>query len=283
MIQAPGRLPLLTASAPLSRPASAAGEEKVALSQDEAVDEAAVDMATLDSAREVLQLPIMDPAVQLTIALGGVAMVLASMGGGNASLAIQVATQSGGHLMTGSYGQNLENGSPMDGQGSVNGVPLVEDITLDESGVHYRGQYGENQMRVDYVTTEDETLIISGEMGGVETNIQMMPVFDAEDNVMGLHSMGLIDGKMFTQDTLFRAADGRPLNLASVAEGGQFEGKIWVRGHLDGEPIRKDYEVDLDLQESQIQAFVSGGGMNAGMPQAVSAQLQFKVEKDGGE
>jgi hypothetical protein len=225
-------------------------------------DNADVDFSNIDTPEKALQLPIMDPAYQLGLALGAVAtafggafgMPLGAMVGGEFSSNGETVSQT---LTTIDKDLNISTFSVMG-----DGIETEPQITLglDEQAMTYKNNFGGTKVDLTWtLNQEDESLMMTGRIGDVEADLRYTGDADEESGLM--HIEGTLGGKEYVLDT----------SISEMPEMGEDAFKMKAEGHLGGQAISKTYQAVTESSEEEMYAMIelSGQGEVAGYQQTI--------------
>ncbi|MBI3925145.1 MAG: hypothetical protein HY319_06360 [Armatimonadetes bacterium] len=258
----------IAASTPTAPPAAPPSDELPA-------DQVRVDFTRIETPQKVVQLPVMDPAFQLTLALGFVsAALLGGFSGIVPRVGVDVVSQSGGIEIRSHHDIDIGNASqPIRGDGTVGDQCCRSSVALQEStgSLTWSETIGASGADLQVAVSGDQQILqVRGNVGEVPAQLQVEPLTGTGDELIGFHTTGQLGGRPYTLDTLIRGADGSTSPQAG-------SGKLLVRGHADGSTIVKDYDFSIEEREDGLSAMLHGGGMNAGVPQAVRIKLDITL------
>lgn len=229
----------------------------------------AVAFSGIETAQDAVQLPVLDPAFQLGLAMGALSSAMGGAGGTVPKVAIDLVSQQGGQVVRAEYRMDLGNSeTPLVGQGTIGDQPLQETARLDQGRLIWRGEIGTQSVQelTLEVDEETETVTMRGTMGAVEADLQLSPIEAGENPFAGLRTTGTLNGERYMVDTLIDMQE----NQAGRAE----SGLLRVRGHMNGSVIEKDYHVRVESNQNGFSLHADGGGVNAGTPQAVGINVR---------
>lgn len=242
-------------------------------------EEDALDFAVLDTPREVLQLPVMEPVFQLTLGLGVVAgALIGGMGGSVPTVHATIESFSNGNRIHAGYHLHMnEDTLALTGAGMVGENFAADYVTVGEEGISWKGRMGaenETDLRLT-VNEETQVLNVQGIIGQVSTNLNMSAITNEAGEVTGFNTTGTLGGERYISDTLFRLPEGQEFGTFQDTQ----TAEVMVRGHVGGMMINKDYSVvattDEESQTMSVQA--TGSGKNAGVDQSVNINLEIRA------
>lgn len=226
----------------------------------------------ITDAQQAVQLPILDPAFQMALAMGAMCQAVGASAAGPPSVTIHVASNNNGTKLEADYEVNSTLRGPLVvGTGTVGGEPVNEQATWQDGQLIWDGKVGGSHQQLAVRINEDsQSLTLVGTLGKVGTSININPIVDAQGQFLGSRSTGHINGEPFSVDTLVKMPGGSW--VSPLAE----EGLLQVRGHLNGETVEKNYQVSSQPTDEGFVMNASGNGLNAGSPQSVELQIKVK-------
>ncbi len=236
-----------------------------------------VDFSVIDTAAKAAALPAMDPAVQLGLAAGIAAVIMAGMGGGSIPLiTLDVATKTAGQDGNLSFGLDLQNEqSPVTVSGdfagqAVNGGLVVNEETQE---IGWAGTIGGNEERISFLGVNEETMTaqVGVQFGSVAGTLNLKPIMDESgETPLGYNVSGDLGGEAYDVTTTWKLPEG----LQNGDEPPQkLEATISSTGSLGGQAIQKDYKVEAQMTGGGLMVNVTGGGNVAGIAQEVNGTL----------
>ncbi len=227
------------------------------------------------TASEAVRLPILDPAFQMGLAMG----VLSAMMGRREHLfpkvAIDVVCLQDGNLIRAKYSLDLGNPvNPLSGEGTIGEVKMKESAHLEKGKILWKGEIGDKvtQELTLSVNEKDQTIHLQGTMGAVEADLDISPIKKNGIPFAGVRTEGTLMGDRYLADAM--------LDVPGIVESGPKlgtpidTGALHVRGHVNGSVIEKDYTIKVKSSLTGFTLQASGGGTNAGSPQAVGVKVR---------
>lgn len=226
----------------------------------------------ITDARGAVHLPILDPAFQLALAMGGMIQAVGASAAGPPTVAIHVASQQNGTKVEADYEVHSTLRGPLvTGTGTAGDEPVNETATWQDGQLVWDGKVGGSRQQLAIrINEDDESLTMVGTMGKVNTEIKIDSIVDAQGMFLGSRSTGHINGEPFAVDTLVKMPGGSWVSPQAS------EGLLQVRGHLNGETVEKNYQVSSTPTDDGFVMNASGNGLNAGSPQSVELQIKVK-------
>ncbi len=247
--------PLLRSSAPAA-PAPAPAP----VPQEPAGPRELLDLSTIDTAAEAAQLPLLEPAFQLSLAA---AVVNSLMGPSSERQEICVVNKFPGTCVDTLFTLDLKNqGSPLTVSGSFNGTPITGQANLGDT-VQWQGATGDNVEEVAVGPSLDQEAIrIDGRFGTVPASLAISPLMNGEifEGVLTTGSLGGYDYKCET-----RIAD------TNAVMNGRGATTMTSKGHVGELEIDKTYTITATDRTWMFE----GKGVNAGVEQDVFACLSL--------
>jgi hypothetical protein len=239
----------------------------------------AVNMATVDSAQKVLQLPAFDPAVQLTL----VSALAAVKQDGQLTANVEVdANISGTPLHTGFMVTQQPDGKVRAAGGGVvaNNLFSSDLLQTDRSGYAWGGRYGNNFTNL-HIEPINLAASVNGSVGNEAVSVNITPNYQPGTQTMtGFVAFGQIGGENYMATTRAETLDGQPADLKALLRG-EVAGRLVERGSLnnlftrEGQEIEKYYEVKVSEHPGEQkfrEVTLHGTGNNAGLPEEVTVQ-----------
>jgi hypothetical protein len=222
--------------------------------------------------KQAVQLPILDPAFQLALAMGAMCQAVGNSAAGPPTVAIHVASHQSGVTLEADYQVNSTLRGPLvTGTGQVGQEPVNETATWDGTQLIWDGKVGGSHQQLALrINEDDESLTLLGTLGKVGTEIKITPILNADGLFQGSRSQGHINGEPFSVDTLVKMSSGSWMSPQSQ------DGLLQVRGHLNGETVEKNYQVTSSPTDEGFMMSACGAGLNAGTPQEVELQIRVK-------
>jgi len=218
-----------------------------------------LDLSTIDTAAEAAQLPLLEPAFQLSLAA---AVVQSVLGGGSDRQEICVVNKFPGTCVDTLFTLDMKNqAAPLTVDGKFNGNPISGQATLGES-VQWSGSTGENVEDIQVGPSLDQEAVrLEGRFGTVPASLALSPIMNGNvfEGVLTTGSLGGYDYKCET-----RLANGQAL-----LEGGATT--MSSKGSVGELPIDKSYTITTT---DRVWMF-EGKGVNAGVEQDVFAALSL--------
>lgn len=227
---------------PSSRPASPAA---AAPPTPEAPAEQ--DLVTIDTPTEVAQLPLLDPAVQLALALSlptfaghGVSNLSVATTGGDTEMWLNTRFDGRGRALA---------------RGFVGLQESRSHLTLTEKGLHWEGRFGANETSLDMVP-EEAAVRITGQIGEVPVALRI----EAPEPDVYLTSGTLGEAEYSLKSVLKDDSQGFLLS---------------ARGKVGEREIKKDYRSHGSGGESGATLAFSGSGQVGEAQQTVRVYLDM--------
>lgn len=238
-----------------------------------------VDLSNIDTAAKAATLPIMDAAVQLGVAAGITAAIMAGMGGGSAPLiSLDIASKTAGQESNINISMDAKNEeSPITSSGSFAGQPVSGGIVIDEQAekISWVGKIGENAEELHFAGLDEneQSLKLNVKFGSVEGDLKFSPIVgDAgPDDYKGYRLAGTLGGQEYQVDTILNIPE--ELKNGQPPEDGKISTTMTSTGHVGGQEIKRDYTLDAVMTSSGIIVDVNGTGTTAGIPQELKATL----------
>lgn len=221
-----------------------------------------VDQATFEAAREVAQLPLLDPAVSATVMM---ASVIGGMGGG-AGLAAAAPT-----LQAVLAGRSCQveyrfDSQGMDASGSMDQHSVAETVRPVGTGrVRLFGRFGNVQENL-LVRMGEHGIRITGRANGLDLDLEYS---------LGWQNHGMSAGYPQTWCDVRGTVGGltykAQAQLAPSVEDDNSLAHVVVEGQLGDQKINKSYEMFTDDQVNRV--VMEGSGQVAGADQSLRVEL----------
>ncbi len=223
-------------------------------------------MATINTPVEALQLPILEPTFQLSLAAGLLLSLMSPMGG-VPLIDIMLNTDSQGAEVELNALMDLKNQeNPLTVEGTIAGLDLSGQVTASPQGTGFSwaGQTGRNEelIEVGFDPATEELLILS-QHGQVETDLRLALMGGADlETFEGFRVEGTVGGQPLTM-----------VNQVEITEEG--EASMATTGRLGERVIDKQYEGVAMPTGSGITMMLEGTGVNGDVDQYVQTVFTF--------
>lgn len=238
-----------------------------------------VDLSTIDTPAKAAALPILDASVQLGLAAGIAAAVMAGMGGGSAPLiSLDIASKTAGQESSMQITIDPKNESdPVTSSGTFAGQPVSGSLKIDQANeqVSWIGKIGNNPEELHFAGLDQDaqSLKLNVKLGTVEGTVNFSPLKgDAgPDDYQGYRIQGELGGQPYQVDTIIDIPES--LKRQEPPENGRVETTMTSKGFLGTESIQKEYTLVGQMTSGGIVVEVNGTGTTAGIAQEVQAVL----------
>lgn len=249
----------LTQATPMLRSSAAAPAPAPAPAPQAEGPRELLDLSTIDTAAEAAQLPLLEPAFQLSLAA---AVVSAMLGGASERQEICVVNKFPGTCVDTLFTLDMKNqAAPLSVEGKFNDTPISGSATLSDS-VQWSGNTGDNVEDIQVGPSLDQEAVrLEGRFGSVPASLSLSPIMNG-DIFEGVRTTGSLGGYDYSCET--RLADGQAL-----VDG---RGTTMVsKGSVGELPIDKSYSISIS---DRVWMF-EGKGVNAGVEQDVFTALSL--------
>lgn len=235
---------------------------------DPATGSEPIDLTDIDTSRDAVQLPILDPAFQMGLAMGVLSSLMSGSPEARPGVGLSVVSEQGGTVISADYRLNLNSAeNAVVGQGTIGELPLTESARLEEGRVIWEGRVGDQTQQLSLEVGEDEqSVAIRGTLGRVDTNLEITPINAPDGNFAGIRTEGMLDGERYLVDAM--------VDMPGAILAGKNEGSMVVRGHMNGHVVEKDYRVRVEADGNGFTIRADGAGLNAGVPQNVGVAIR---------
>lgn len=265
-----------TLSRSVSAPVFRAAEKAVCPRPQTSAPTDAVDFTTIDTPLKAAALPAMDPALQLGLAAGALAVMLGGLGGGSVPLVtLEVMHRTNGVESRASYEMSdQDEANPVRVSGQFAGQPLSGGLTLDMDSeqIAWVGSIGENaeEIRVEGLDEENQTVQVSCRFGSVEGRLAVSPLMGEEgpDDYRGFLVEGDLGGAAYRAETTWTLPD-----FNEPPADGRFQATLSTRGSVGDQAISKDYQVEARPHGRGGIVTVDGSGQVGEVAQELKATL----------
>lgn len=221
-----------------------------------------VDQATFEAAREVAQLPILDPAVCATVMM---ASVIGGMGGGAGLSAAAPSLQAviAGKAVQVEYRFDSQG---MDASGTMDQHAVAETVRqVGTDRVRLFGRFGTVQENI-LVRMGERGVRMTGRANGLDIDLQYSLGWQNHNPAMG-YPQTWCDVRGTVGGLTYKAQ----AQLAPSVEEGNNLARIVVEGQLGDQKINKSYAMFTDDQGNRV--VMEGSGQVAGAEQSLRVEL----------
>lgn len=271
---------MITAVTPFSTaPAAATRPTAPQAAPAQAAPTESVDLSMIDTPAKAAALPILDASVQLGLAAGIAAAVMAGMGGGSAPLiSLDIATKTAGQESSMQIVIDPKNETdPVTSTGTFAGQPVSGGLKMDPANeqVSWIGKIGNNAEELHFAGLDQDaqSLKLNVKLGSIEGTVNFSPLKgDAgPDDYQGYRIQGELGGQPYQVDTIIDIPES--LKRKEPPADGRVETTMTSKGFLGSETIQKDYQIVGQMTSGGVVVEVTGAGTAAGIPQEIQAVL----------
>lgn len=229
-----------------------------------------VGRASPETVDQAVKLPLLDPAFQLGLGLG---VMSAIMGGPRESLPlIEIGMKSESHdnKIDANYNIDLARDSNhLQGSGLVNDEPFAEVAHFEDGKVQWTSAMGiEASGLTMEVSEEEDSILLRGEMGGVDTDLELALTRNEEGQMTGLETLGSFNGEQY--------AVRSKLDLEGLLKGGPLHHTdMHMTGLVNGEDVERTYRVDVHKTQDGLK-FNAQSAATQVQDQAVGVTVTIK-------